>query len=240
MKNANKLNLERAESGCDRQEDLVAYLYDEATPAERASFEKHLKDCEPCGIELNAFGRVRDELSTWQVGFAPRTEWVSPRGKMQVLRELIGLFPVWARSLAMAGAAAAVILLALSVIGTRVSVNQGNFAVSFGRAVKQSEPQNVAAPTQQEIEALVKNAVAAEREKIQQEAQAQFASFKQQLDAAHKLQLQAVSAEHQAKLEATKASLRQEIKKSNLQRSSIRSFFALDDERQEPWGDAKE
>jgi hypothetical protein len=51
--------------------------------------------------------------------------------------------------------------------------------------------------------------------------------------------LQAVSAEHQAKLEATKASLRQEIKKSNIQRSSIRSFFALGDDRQDQWSDVK-
>jgi hypothetical protein len=98
---------------------------------------------------------------------------------------------------------------------------------------------SVSAPSQQEIESLVNKAVAAERDKMQQEYQAQFASFKQQFDAEHRAQLQAVSAEHQAKLEATKASLRQEIKKSNIQRSSIRSFFALGDDRQDQWSDVK-
>lgn len=229
-------------SACDRKEELVAYLYDEATATERAWFETHLKECDPCSAELNAFGRVREELSTWQVGFAPRTEWVSPRGKMEVLRELIGLFPVWVQGLAMAGAAAAAILLALSVIGTRININHGDVSVNFGNASaaeKGSSVATVAEPSQQQIESLVKNAVAAEREKIQQEYQSQFASFKQQLDTEHKAHLQAVSAEQQAKLEATKASLRQEFKKSNLQRSSIRSFFAMDDDRQDPWSDVR-
>ncbi|MEP7342435.1 MAG: zf-HC2 domain-containing protein [Acidobacteriota bacterium] len=245
MKNAKQINSQfdqAAQFGCHRQEDLVTYLYNEATPVERASFENHLNECDPCSAELNAFGRVRDELSTWQVGFTPRTELVLPRGKMHVLRELAGLFPAWARGLAVAGAATAVVLLALSIIGTRVNVNKGDFAISFGsygNVEKGNELRSVAAPSQQEIEALVNKAIAAEREKMQQDYQAQFASFKQQLDAEHRAQLQAVSAEHQAKLEATKASLRQEIKKSNLQHSSIRSFFALGDDRQDQWSDVK-
>ena len=238
MKNRNKMN---SQSECDRQQELVAYLYNEATSTEIASFEKHLKECDPCSAELNAFGRVRNELSTWQVGFAPRTEWVLPRGKGEVLQELLGMFPVWARSLAMAGAAA-VVLLALSVIGTRISINHGDFTVHFGSAGAAEKGSNVAAvagPSQQQIESLVKNAVAAERENIQQDYQSQFASFKQQLDTEHKARLQAISAENQARLEATKTSLRQEIKKSNLQRGSIRSFFAMDDDRQDPWSDVK-
>lgn len=225
MKNTNKIN---PQGECDRKEDLVTYLYDEASAAERISFEQHLNECEPCGAELVTFGRVRDELSTWQVGFAPRTELVIPRGKMEVLRELISLFPVWARGLAMAGAAAAMVLLALAIGGSNSTngVNAG------------SNAQN-AAMSQQQIEALVKNAVAEERAKMEQEYQAQFASFKEKLDGEHRLRLQAISAEHQAKLEAVKANLREEIKKSNRQRGSIRSFFALDDYQQEPWGEVK-
>lgn len=239
MKNTNQIISQFTQSECNRQEDLVTYLYDEATPAERASFENHLNECDPCGAELKAFGRVRDELSAWQMGFTPRTEFVLPRGKMQVLRELAGLFPAWARGLAVAGTAAAVVLLALSIMGTRVSINKGDFAISFGSAEKNTELRSVAAPSQQEIESLVKKAVAVERAKMQQDYQAQFASFKQQLDAENRAQLQTISAQHQAKLEATKASLRQEIKKSDLQRSSIRSFFALGDERQDQWSDVK-
>lgn len=236
----NKLR-EFANYECDHKEELVTYLYDEATAAERASFERHLNECEPCNAELNAFGRVRDELSTWQVGFAPRSEFVPPQTKMGALLGLLNLFPVWARSLALAGAALAVLLIALSVVGTRISVNHGEFSVSFGKAASAVTGGNVAAagPSREQVESLVKNAIAAEREKIQQDYQTQFASFKQQLDNEHKARLQAVSAEHRAQLEATKASLKQEIRKSNLQRSSIRSFFALDDDRQDPWSDVR-
>ncbi|HMV50967.1 MAG TPA: zf-HC2 domain-containing protein [Blastocatellia bacterium] len=222
MKDTNKMNSQNA---CDRKEELVTYLYNEATAAERASFERHLGECEPCGAELKAFGRVREELNTWQVGFAPRTELVLPRGKMEVLRELIGLFPIWARGLAMAGVTAVLAALLLNI----------------GNTVNQTPPGNnqQAAMSQQQIEALVKQAVAEERAKIQQETQAQFASFKAQLDTEHRAQLQAVSAEHRVKLETVRANLKQEIQKSSRQRGSIRSFFAMSEEQQDPWSDSR-
>ncbi len=222
MKDTNKMNSQNA---CDRKEELVTYLYNEATAAERASFERHLGECEPCGAELKAFGRVREELTTWQVGFAPRTELVLPRGKMEVLRELIGLFPVWGRGLAMAGVTAMLVAFFINLGNTAQPISAGGNSQT--------------AMSQQQIEALVKRAVAEERAKIQQETQAQFANFKAQLDAEHQAQLQAASAEHRAKLETIKASLKQEIQKSGSQRGSIRSFFAMGDEQQEPWGDAR-
>lgn len=206
---------------CDRKEDLVAYLYGEATVAERASFERHLNDCGDCGAELKAFGRVRDDLSAWQVGFAPRTEFVPPKTKMDALRELIGMFPVWARGLAMAGAAAAVVLMALSVYGGR-----------------NGSPIN-AGLSEQQVQAMVSKAVADERSKMQQQYQAELASFKTQLTAEHQAQIQMATAEHQNKLEAIKAGLRAEIKRSNQQNGSLRSFFAVEDDRSYPWGDSR-
>ncbi|MEK7833666.1 MAG: hypothetical protein AAB401_21445 [Acidobacteriota bacterium] len=212
-------NKNQTQFGCDRKEDLVAYLYGEATTVEIASFERHLNKCVECGDELKAFGRVRDDLSAWQVGFAPRTELVLPRGKMEVLRELIGLFPVWSRGLAMAGAAATIVLMALSVYGGK------------------NDSTRSAGLSEQQVQAMVSKAVADERSKIQQQNQAEFASFKSQLAAEHLAQLQMVSAEHQNKLESVKAGLKAEIKKSNQQNGSLRSFFAVEDDRSYPWGD---
>lgn len=206
---------------CDRKEDLVAYLYGEATAAEKKSFEQHLNDCADCGDELKAFGRVRDDLSTWQVGFAPRTELVFQRSKMGVLRELIGLFPLWARGLAMAGAAAVIVLTAMSVYNLKGSTTTAT------------------ALSEQQIQAIVSKAVAEERAKMQQQNQAEFASFKTQLAAEYQTQLQAASAEHQHKLEAVKASLKAELKKANHQNGSLRSFFAVEDDRSYPWGDSR-
>lgn len=211
-------NKNQTQFGCDRKEDLVAYLYGEATAAESASFERHLNECLECGNELKAFVRVRDDLSAWQVGFAPRTELVLPRSRTDVLRELIGLFPVWARGLAMAGAAAAIVLMALSVYGGR-NGSPGSAGLS-----------------EQQVEAMVSKAVADERSKMQQQYQAEFAGFKSQLATDYQAQLQMASAEHQNKLESVKASLKAEIRRSNQQNGSLRSFFAVEDDRSYPWG----
>lgn len=221
MNHTNENKFGQNQSGCDRKEDLVTYLYGEATAIERNSFERHLNECGDCGTELKAFGRVRDDLGAWQVGFAPRTEFVPPKTKVEVLRELIGMFPVWARGLAMAGAAAAVVLMALSVYGGR-----NGSPMSGGLS-------------EQQVQAMVSKAVADERANLQQQYQAELAGFKTQLTAEHQAQIQMATAEHQNKLEAIKASLKAEIKKSNQQNGSLRSFFAVEDDRSYPWGDSR-
>ncbi len=233
MNEKNKFN---APNDCGRKEDLVAYLYDEAGVNERASFDRHLDDCDSCRNELTAFGRVRDELSAWQVGFAPRAEVVLQRSKLDLLRELIGMFPMWVRGAALTAAAAAMLLLALSIAGASVSVKNGDFAISFGDAANAETGKTGA--SSEEVEKLVQNAVAKEREQMRQEYETQLASFKDQLNAEHQAKLQAASAGHQAQLNAVKAGLRAEIRRSNRQNSSIRSFFALDD-NDDPWGDIR-
>jgi anti-sigma factor RsiW len=49
----------------DRDETLIAYLYDEIDPAARAAFDKHLVTCERCRTELAALGGVRTRLARW-------------------------------------------------------------------------------------------------------------------------------------------------------------------------------
>ncbi len=232
-KDKNRFN---APNDCGRKDDLMAYLYDEASSTERTSFERHLDDCNSCRNELTAFGRVRDELGAWQVGFAPRTEIVSRRTRLDVLRELIGMFPMWVRGAALAGAAAAMLLLALSIAGARASVKDGDFAISLGGGA------NVETATQpassEAVEKLVQSAVAREREEMRKEYNAQLASFKDQISAEQQERLQAMSAEHEAQIQALKAGLKAEIRRSGRQSSSIRSFFAIGDES-DPWGDSR-
>src|SRR5499426_3051549 len=145
---------------CGRKEDLLTYLYSEANSSERASFERHLDDCDACRNELTAFGRVRNDLGAWQLGLAPRAEVVLRRSRLDLLRELVGMFPVWVRGAALIGAAAAMLLVSLSIAGARISLKDGDFAVSFGRTG------NVAASSE-EISQMVQNAVAEEREKME-------------------------------------------------------------------------
>jgi hypothetical protein len=49
----------------DREEMLIAYLYDDMAPPARAEFQAHLVLCEPCRSELDALGGVRRTLAHW-------------------------------------------------------------------------------------------------------------------------------------------------------------------------------
>jgi putative zinc finger protein len=49
----------------DREETLIAYLYDDIDPVVRASLEEHLETCERCRTELRSLGGVRKQLAQW-------------------------------------------------------------------------------------------------------------------------------------------------------------------------------
>ncbi|MBO0725525.1 MAG: zf-HC2 domain-containing protein [Blastocatellia bacterium] len=224
-------------SDCGRKEDLVTYLYDEADMTDRASFERHLDDCDGCRDGLAAFGRVRRDLGAWQLEQIARPEITLRRSRLDLLRELIGMFPVWGRGAALVGAAAAMLLISLSVAGARIRLKDGDFAVSFGRTVDSTS----AAPavSSEEINLMVQNAAAAERGKMEELYNARLASFKNQLDADHQSKLRAARAEQQAQLRTTQAALQQEIRRFNRQNAAgIRAFFTRDDSS-DLWGDGR-
>lgn len=229
----------QALSNCERKDDLVSFLYDELTTPARVQFERHLQDCDSCRDEARAFGRVRDELSTWQVGFAPRTEVVLPRRKMDVWRELIGLFPVWVRAAALAGAAAALMLMTLAATAARINFKSGEIA--FGQqAAGNSSGITLRAASTADIETIVQNAVAKEHARWQADYQAQTARLKQEMHAHYQAQLAAAIAQ-EAKFKTTQAALKAEIRKANQQHRqgpSIRSFFATNDVP-DPLGDTR-
>jgi Putative zinc-finger len=200
---------------CGRKEDLITYLYNEASDEERASFESHLDDCHSCRDDCSAFARVRDDLSAWEVGYTPRTEIVLPKSwskswpkRLDSLREFINFFPGWARGASL----------------TAVSLSLLIFSLSF---VKRDSVMN-----SDRIEALVKEEVAKERTSIEQEYRAQIAGYQEQLKAENEMQLKALLAQQEAKLEAAKA----ELRRFNRRNSSFRSFFAMDDS-DDPVGD---
>jgi hypothetical protein len=146
------------------------------------------------------------------------------------------MFPVWVRGAAFAGAAAAILLVSLSIAGTRISLKDGDFAINFG-ATGNPAPGAQPLPSQ-EIERMVQNAMAAEREKMESRYNAQLASFKDQLDADYQAKLRAARDEQQSQLKLTRAALQQEMRRFNRQNTSIRSFFARDDAN-DPWGDTR-
>lgn len=52
------------EQPCGREQDLIAYLYNEASATEAADFRRHLLACPACRQEATAFGFVRGEVGT--------------------------------------------------------------------------------------------------------------------------------------------------------------------------------
>ena len=230
------MNSEKSTNGCGRKEDLVTYIYGEANATESASFERHLNDCDACRNELATFGRVRLDLGAWQLGPLARPEIALRRSRLDLLREFIGMFPAWVRGAAFVGAGALVLLFSLSIAGTRISLKDGDFAVSFGRAG--NETPTAPAVSSEETGRMVQNVLAEERGKMEELYSARLASFKDQLDADHQAKLQAARSEHQAHLRAARVAFQQGMRRFNRQNTSIRAFFARDDSS-DPWGDGR-
>jgi anti-sigma factor RsiW len=50
----------------DREQTLIAYLYDDIDTAERAAFDAHMSACARCRRDLASLGGVRRQLASWQ------------------------------------------------------------------------------------------------------------------------------------------------------------------------------
>lgn len=55
----------------DRDATLIAYIYDDIDPAERAVFEAHLASCPRCRGEVTDLSGVRQQLAAWNPPAAP-------------------------------------------------------------------------------------------------------------------------------------------------------------------------
>lgn len=100
---------------CHRADDMVAFLYGEASPAEAEDFANHLPLCAACRTEFAVFNQVRESMSQWRaevLGIAGRPEPVAEPeslpafvsegpGKrlsaVAALREFFAISPIWLR-----------------------------------------------------------------------------------------------------------------------------------------------
>lgn len=116
---------------CHRAEDLVTYLYGEATADEAQDFAMHRQDCDACGAEFAMFNQVHDSIVSWRSealgsGFAPAASPVTqpvsvsaPLGQRErklsalaALREFFTVSPLWLRgATAVAGLLLCVLLV---------------------------------------------------------------------------------------------------------------------------------
>ena len=51
---------------CHRAEDLVTYLYGEATAEETRDFSAHMHQCDACRAEFSVFNQVHDSIVAWR------------------------------------------------------------------------------------------------------------------------------------------------------------------------------
>jgi hypothetical protein len=112
---------------CEEKDRLIAYLYGEDTPADRAAVESHLARCAACAEEAEALGAVRADLSTW---IAPEVEL-----GYKVVRDAAPAPPSgtrqWRPAPAWAAAAAAVLVLAAGAGLSNLQVEYGGGAVTL-------------------------------------------------------------------------------------------------------------
>src|SRR5712664_1719636 len=120
---------------CHRSEDLVTYLYNEASAAEAQDFANHVETCEACRAEFAVFSEVRESILLWRnealgsaFSPAPQTAPVLTEATtdsrqfvrharrlpaLAALREFFNVSPLWLRG---ATAFAALLLCVLAVL----------------------------------------------------------------------------------------------------------------------------
>ncbi len=136
-----------ASSSCERANDLIACLYNEATEAEAKSFAAHIQVCAACRAESASFGMVRESIAAWRtesLGFSSSTMLQSEgafvskeimathsraRSAFAALREFFTVSPAWMRVSTAFAAIAVCVLAAIGVSNAEFNWNAGG--VSF-------------------------------------------------------------------------------------------------------------
>ena len=116
---------------CHRAEDLVTYLYGEASNADALDFRNHLQQCNACRSEFTVFSQVHNSIELWRnealgASFNPAAitgtasiesnEFAQHERRLSALaavREFFTVSPLWLRGVT---AFAALLLCALGVM----------------------------------------------------------------------------------------------------------------------------
>jgi hypothetical protein len=157
----------------NREEALVAYLYDDIAPADRRSFEAHLAICEVCREELSGFGAVRARLGAWAPPEPSRAltpsalPTVSGGGRGGVLAALHEV-PVWAQAVAamlFLGLAAGAANLHINYTADGFSIRTGWLSPAAAEAT-QSAVQSSSSVTAPSVDVVSKSELAAELSEV--------------------------------------------------------------------------
>jgi anti-sigma factor RsiW len=146
---------------CHRSEDLVTYLYNEASAAEAQDFATHVETCEACRAEFAVFSQVHESILLWRnealgSAFSPAPQaapvpaqatadsrqFGRPERKLSALaalREFFSVSPLWLRG---ATALAALLLCVLAVLTvSRLAQRPGQVVINQAQSGDDSKKQ---------------------------------------------------------------------------------------------------
>jgi hypothetical protein len=83
-------------NSCRFAEQIVAYIYDEATATEKENFEAHLPNCLSCADEIAGFGLVRSSITDWRKTEIYEPQTVEKSSWLEGFRKLLTFNPAWA------------------------------------------------------------------------------------------------------------------------------------------------
>jgi len=146
---------------CERAQDLIAFLYNEADEHEARDFRLHLRECSSCRDEATSIGVVRESIAAWRdealSGFVSSTAVAQPSRKsaLAALRQFFDLSPLWLKGATALAAVTFCVLVGLTVFkktDNHVSSIQVNPSVRY---------------TEQDVDRIVQEALA-KQEKAKQ------------------------------------------------------------------------
>lgn len=134
---------------CERNDDLVGFLYGELSELETRKFERHLHECAACKAELNAFGEIRQSLVDWRneslglaalpaVSVATLAPAHPAKSALAAVREFFTLSPLWMKG---ATAFAAVLFCVCAVLAIGYLKGQQPVMVDNSKVYSESELQ---------------------------------------------------------------------------------------------------
>lgn len=154
--------------GCGREDDLIAFLYDELNDVESRTFQRHLHDCSACSAELVAFRKIRESVVAWRneaLGGVESRNAVHDAAIASVrqrkpsalaaLREFFNLSPIWMKG-AVAFASLLFCLFTVLAIARWLETPQPTVASTSGGKLY----------TEQQVNALVSQRVQEEIQRI--------------------------------------------------------------------------
>jgi hypothetical protein len=153
-------------STCERENDLISFLYGETNEQEARDFERHLQLCNTCRIEMASLGEVRESIGLWKeealFGFmSPQVELPErKKSALVALREFFDLSPLWMKGAV--GFAAILFCVMVVLVGARIGspANPPNLVSSAGKYTEQDLQQAVREALRKQAESFAANDVA--------------------------------------------------------------------------------